>query len=190
MGAHVKSAQRWLERRADDVMGVMMAVMFCTFILQILTRYLAKYQIASDFTWTLDLCSSSMVWIIFFGGAFALAESEHVKFDMIYNLFGPPARRIIMIFTNLSIAAIFAVSLPAIWKWMAFLVRMGKPNPTLKIPFTGGEAVPVYAIYGIYLAFATAIIARCVWRSLRLIGGATADSLDAPAIAPAESTAS
>jgi C4-dicarboxylate transporter, DctQ subunit len=176
----MKSIQRWLSKLADDVMGLMMAVMFGTFILQIVTRYLAKYQIAFDFTWTLDLCSTAMVWIVFFGGAFALAESDHVKFDMIYNLFGPSMKRIVMIFTNLSIAAIFAVSIPAIWTWMSFLVRMGKPNPTLKIPFTG-EAIPVYAIYSIYLAFAVAIIARCIWRSLRLIGGATPDSLEGAA---------
>ncbi len=175
----MKNAQRWLGQRADDVMALLMAVMFCTFILQIVTRYLAKYQIASDFTWTLDLCSTCMVWIVFFGGAFALAESDHVKFDMIYNLFGPSKKRVVTIFTNLSIAAIFAISLPAIWTWMAFLVRMGKPNPTLKFPFTGGEAVPIYAIYSIYLAFAVAIIARCVWRVLQLIGGTTTEVLDA-----------
>jgi TRAP-type C4-dicarboxylate transport system permease small subunit len=186
----MKSVQRWLDRLADDVMGLMMAVMFCTFILQIVTRYLAKYQIASDFTWTLDLCSTCMVWIVFFGGAFALAESDHVKFDMIYYLFPPSMRRFITIFTNLSIALIFAISIPAIWKWMAFLVRMGKANPTLKIPFTGGEAVPVYAIYCIYLVFAAAITARCVWRSLRLIGGAMPDDLDATGAVSPEAKAS
>jgi C4-dicarboxylate transporter, DctQ subunit len=180
----MKPVVRWLNRLADDVMAFLMAMMFGVFILQIVSRYLAKYQIASDFTWTLDLCSSALVWIIFFGGAFALAESDHVKFDMIYNMLGPAAKRIVAIFTNLSIALIFALSMPAIWKWMAFLVRMGKPNPTLKIPFTG-EAIPVYAIHGIYVAFAAAIIARCVWRALRLIGGAPADSLDRPeSVAP------
>lgn len=168
---------RRLNRIADDVMAFLMAAMFGVFILQIVSRYLAKYQIASDFTWTLDFCSSAMVWIVFFGGAFALAESDHVKFDMIYNMFGPSTKRVVAIFTNVSVAAIFLISLPAIWKWMAFMVRMGKANPTLKIPFTG-EAIPVYAIYSIYLAFALAIIARCLWRSLRLIVGASVDSID------------
>jgi C4-dicarboxylate transporter, DctQ subunit len=175
----MKAIERWLNRLADNVMAYLMAAMFAVFILQIVTRYLAKYQIASDFTWTLDFCSSAMVWIIFFGGAFAMAESDHVKFDMIYNLFGPSTKRIVSIFTNLSIAAIFAVSMPAIWKWMSFLVRMGKSNPTLKLPFTGA-AIPVWAIYSIYVAFAAAIIARCLWRSLRLMGGADADRLDVP----------
>jgi C4-dicarboxylate transporter, DctQ subunit len=185
----MKTIERWLNRLADDIMALLMAMMFGVFILQIVSRYLAKYQIASDFTWTLDFCSSAMVWIIFFGGAFALAESDHVKFDMIYHLFGPSTKRIVAIFTSLSIAAIFLISLPAIWKWMAFMVRMGKANPTLKIPFTG-EAIPIYAIYGIYLAFALAIIARCIWRSLRLLGGAAADSLDAPEAINAEDKAS
>jgi C4-dicarboxylate transporter, DctQ subunit len=185
----MQRVQRWLDTCADHIMAFLMALMFGTFILQIVSRYLAKYQIAADFTWTLDLCSTTMVWIIFFGGAFALAEADHVRFDMIFNLFSPQRQRLVAIFTNLSIAVIFAVSMPAIWKWMSFLVRMGKPNPTLKVPFTG-DAVPVYAIYGIYVAFALAIIARCIWRSLRLIAGATADDLDAPAIVPTEGKAS
>jgi C4-dicarboxylate transporter, DctQ subunit len=182
----MKSIERWLNRCADNIMAVLMAAMFGVFIVQIVSRYLAKYQIASDFTWTLDFCSSSMVWIIFFGGAFALADSDHVKFDMIYNLFGPSSQRIVAIFTNLSIAAIFVISLPAIWKWFAFMVRMGKPNPTLKIPFTGDVAIPNYAIYSIYLVFAVAIVARCLWRALRLICGASVDNLEAGSVAPTE----
>jgi C4-dicarboxylate transporter, DctQ subunit len=189
-GSSVNRIYQWIGRRADDIMGLMMAVTFSTFILQIVTRYLAKYQIASDFSWTLDLCSTLLLWMVFFGGAFALAESDHVKFDMLYNMFSASTRRIILIFTNLSIATIFAISLPALWKWLAFLVRMGKPNPTLKFPFTGGEAVPVYAIYSIYIVFAVAIIARCVWRSLRLIGGAMPEDLDAPAVGTTEAKAS
>jgi TRAP-type C4-dicarboxylate transport system permease small subunit len=177
---------RWLHRRIDDVMALMMAAMFAVFILQVIARYLAKYQIAGDFVWTLDFTSVCMVWIIFFGGAVALAESDHVKFDMLYNLGGPQTRRWLSTFTNLSIAAMFAWSLPAVWKYLSFLHMIGKPNATLKIPFSGGTPVTVAAIYSVYLLFAVVIIGRCLLRAGRLIAGAMPDDIDAPGVSANE----
>lgn len=168
----------WLHRRADDFMALLMAVTFCIFILQIITRYLAKYQMGGDFIWTLDLTSSCMLWMVFFGGGFVLAESDHVKFDMIYNMAGSQGRRIMSIITSLAIAGLFLASLPAVWKYLSFLQMIGKPNATLKWPFSGGVAVSVFAVYSVYLGFAVATIWRYGLRAVRLIMGATPESLD------------
>lgn len=169
-----------LRRLADNILGLMMAVMFFTFIVQIVTRYLAKYQIGGGgFIWTADLSTTCMVWIAFFGGAFALSDRDHVKFDMFYNLFEPDRQRTMAIVAALVIAIFFAWSLPAtIDSWLGQLYRWNKPNPTLKIPFTG-DAVPMWWIYSIYAVFAVTIIARYIWRAVRLIGGAKPHQLDA-----------
>ena len=169
---------RWLHKRADDVMALMMALTFAVFILQVATRYLAKFQLASDFTWTLDLTSTLFVWIIFFGGAFVLTEPDHVKFDMVYNLFGVRGRRLMALITSTAIVALFLWSLPAVWKYLSFLHMLGKPNPTMKIPFSGGLPITVSVIYSIYLAFSLAMIVRYGLRAIRLLGGATPESLD------------
>ena len=177
---------RWLHRRVDDFMAFLMAVTFAIFILQIATRYLAKYQLASDFSWTLDLTSTSFLWIIFFGGAFALSESDHVKFDMVYNLFGVGMRRVMAVITSLSIVGLFAWSLPAVWKYLSFLHMLGKPNPTMKIPFSGGAPITISVIYSIYIVFALAIIWRYGSRAVRMLLGATPESLDQPAFPTGE----
>ena len=174
----------WLNRRAEDVMALLMAMTFGVFLLQVLTRYLAKYQMGGDFIWTLDFTSSCFLWIIFFGGAFALLESDHVKFDMFYNMFGTGARRVMSIIAALSIVVLFAWSLPATLEYLSVLWRFGKPNPTLKIPFSGGKPVLVAALYAIYPVFAVAMIVRYAIRAGRLILGATPESLDPPAITP------
>jgi TRAP-type C4-dicarboxylate transport system permease small subunit len=173
---------RVLRRLADAVMALLMAVTFGVFLLQVLTRYLAKYQMGGDFIWTLDLTSSCFLWIIFFGGAFVLTERDHVKFDMFYNMFGPAVRRIMAIFTALAIVALFAWSLPGVWDYLSALWRFGKPNSTLKIPFSGGKPVLNAAVYSIYLVFALAMIVRYGIRAVRLILGATPDNLDLPAV--------
>ena len=175
----MENATRWFRRRSDDVMGLLMAVMFSVFILQIVTRYLAKFQLASDFGWTMDLSSTCMIWLIFFGGAFALIETDHVKFDMIYNLFGRNARRWISIFTSIAIAGLFAWAMPAVWKYLSFLYMLGKPNSALRNPLTG-ELVHVSTIYSIYIAFALAMIWRYASRAIRLMMGQRYETLDGP----------
>jgi C4-dicarboxylate transporter, DctQ subunit len=173
---------RGLRRMADAIMGALMALMFGVFILQIVTRYLAKYQLGSGFIWTQDLSATCMVWIVFFGGAFALTETDHVKFDMVYNLFGDQAQRLMAIVTAVVIATFFAWSLPAtLDSWLGQLYRWNKPNPTLKVPFTG-KAVPMWWIYAVYVAFAAALVVRYAVRAVRLIMGATPAQLDPPAI--------
>lgn len=174
---------RWLHKRADDFMAFMMALTFGVFILQVATRYLAKFQLASDFSWTLDLTSTLFIWIIFFGGAFVLTETDHVKFDMVYNLFGTGMKRVMALITSTAIVALFLWSLPAVWKYLSFLHMLGKPNPTMKIPFSGGLPVTISVIYSIYLVFALAMIVRYTLRAARLLLGATPESLDPPLIA-------
>lgn len=179
-GRSVKSLKHGIGRIADHVMGVLMAVMFCTFIVQIVTRYLAKYQIGGGgFIWTADLTTTCMVWIVFFGGAFALRESDHVKFDMFYNLFDSDGQRLMAIVTAITIAAFLAWSLSATFdSWLGQLYRWNKPNPTLKVPFTD-IAVPMWSLYSIYAVFALVVIARYVYRAVKLIRGAKPHQLDA-----------
>jgi TRAP-type C4-dicarboxylate transport system permease small subunit len=177
----MENATRWFRQRSDDVMGVLMAVMFSVFILQITTRYLAKFQLASDFGWTMDLSSTCMIWLIFFGGAFALVEADHVKFDMIYNLFGTNTRRWISVFTSIMIAGLFAWAMPAVWKYISFLYNIGKPNSALRNPLTG-QLILMSTIYSIYVAFAIAMIWRYSSRAVRLIIGHPYETLDGVAL--------
>jgi C4-dicarboxylate transporter, DctQ subunit len=175
---------RVLQRRADTVIALLMMVVFITFIIQITMRYLAKFDLVTPYIWTQDMTSSAFLWIILFGGGVALVESDHVKFDTVYNLFGVGARRIMAIITSLAIVGFFLYSLPAVWDYLAVLQRFNKPNATLKWPFTDGKPVLIAHIYGIYLLFAAAVIARYAYRAVRLIMGAAPEDLDPPAIQP------
>ena len=56
------------------------AAMFCTFLLQIFSRYVLQ----APFGWTLELCLILWVWIVFFGNAFLVRERDHVTFDIFY----------------------------------------------------------------------------------------------------------
>ncbi|MBV1694514.1 MAG: TRAP transporter small permease subunit [Hyphomicrobiales bacterium] len=169
-----------LRKFANHLAGALMAIMFATFILQIVMRYLAKYQIASGgFVWTQDLTTTCLVWVVFLGGGLALADSDHVKFDMFYNLFGDAGQRVMALITSVMIASVLAWSLPAtLQSWLGLLFRWNKPNPTLKVPFTD-VAVPMWFIFGVYAVFAVAIIVQYAWRAFRLAAGNQPGSLAA-----------
>jgi C4-dicarboxylate transporter, DctQ subunit len=175
---------RFLQRRADNFIALLLAVVFVTFIIQIVMRYLAKFNLVTPYIWTQDLTSSAFVWIVLFGGGVALVESDHVKFDTVYNLFGVGPRRIMQIITSLAIVGFFIYSMPAVWDYIASKYRFGSPNATLKWPFTDGKPILIAHIYGIYLLFAVAVIIRYFIRAVRLCMGAAPEDLDPPAIQP------
>ncbi len=142
-------------------MALLMAMMFCVFILQIMTRYLAKYQLGGDFHLDTRPQSTCMVWMVFFGGAFVLVESDHVKFDMIYNLFGiANAAKRMSIITSLAIAGSVrlvtagCVDLPRV----PLQARQTQLDDA-QIPSPAASRSRLHHLH-IYLAFAVAIIWR------------------------------
>ena len=85
---------------------MILAAIFIIFLLQIFTRYAPKiawlmpippihdWMMALEpIGWTVNLISLLWVWLIFFGCAFFVRESDHVAFDvsMSHGLSMPPA---------------------------------------------------------------------------------------------------
>jgi TRAP-type C4-dicarboxylate transport system permease small subunit len=68
----------WLRVRADNVAVALLTVMFLSFILQIVSRYILRDPLG----WTLELCLTMWLWVVFWGSAFCLRDREHVKFDI------------------------------------------------------------------------------------------------------------
>ncbi|TPL82638.1 TRAP transporter small permease, partial [Mesorhizobium sp. B2-3-13] len=61
---------RWLQARADNVAVALLAAMFIAFILQIFTRYVINDPLG----WTLEVCLTTWLWLVFWSSAFVLTE--------------------------------------------------------------------------------------------------------------------
>jgi C4-dicarboxylate transporter, DctQ subunit len=150
---------RWpalLRARADDVAVLLLAAMFIAFIVQISSRYVFNHPLG----WTLELCLTTWLWAVMWGGAFCLRNDEHVRFDMLYHAVGRKTRRVFAALSALMIVVAFASALPATWDFVSFLTI--KKSATLRIPLA--------YVFGIYLVFMVATIAiygRQLWRVLR-----------------------
>ena len=147
---------RWIVKAAEGVAAALLAAMFLTFLLQIFSRYV----MAQPFGWTLELCLVLWIWIVFFGNAFIVRESDHVTFDILY-LAAP--RRVRAVFALISAGAIvvaLGASFWPTWDWIDFLKI--KKSATLKVPMR-----TIYSVYALFLIVVVARYAWVVWDVLR-----------------------
>lgn len=139
----------WLHRRAENVAVVLIATMFASFLVQIAARYVFNRPVA----WTEELSVLCWLWVVLWGAAFVLSDSEEVRFDIIYGAVSHKTRRVFTLITALALIVLYAISLPASWKYVAFMHR--EHSAYLRIPFN--------ILYSIYIAFAVAAIVRHAW---------------------------
>src|SRR5258706_457734 len=96
-------AERWLgtklRRLAEHVAAGLLAVMFVAFMVQIVFRYFFNFPIG----WTSELSVITWLWLVLWGAAFVVRESEEIRFDLISGRAGPRTRRIMGIITGISI---------------------------------------------------------------------------------------
>ncbi|MEJ1159297.1 TRAP transporter small permease [Prosthecomicrobium sp. N25] len=155
---------RWLRARADDVAVALLALMFTSFLVQIISRYVFNDPLG----WTLEACLTTWLWLVFWGSAFVLDDRDHIKFDVLYVSVSSGMRRAFSIASATAIVFAMAASFPATWDYITFY----------KIKSSAIIGIRLDIVFGIYAVFAIAIIVRYGVRAWRLIRGARMEDLD------------
>ena len=155
----------WLRRRAENVAAGLLAAMFAAFLVQIAFRYFFNFPVG----WTSELSVITWLWLVLWGAAFVVKESEEIRFDLVCGAVGPRTRRVMGIITGLAIVILYAASLPATVKYVSFM-KVEKTS-YLKIPFDW--------LYSIYVLFLVAVIVRYLWLLSHLLRGKDPEALDA-----------
>ena len=168
MNPFVGKAGAWLRRRAENVAAALLAVMFTAFIVQIVFRYVFNFPIG----WTSELSVITWLWLVLWGAAFVVKESEEIRFDLVYGAAGRRTRLVIGIITGVSIVALYAASLPATVSYVSFM-KVEKTS-YLKIRFD--------YLFSIYVLFAVAVIVRYLWILSRLLRGKDPEALDSTTV--------
>ncbi len=162
----MRAAIAWLRARADNVAVGLLTVMFFSFVLQIASRYVFDLPLG----WTLELCLTTWLWLVFWEGAFILGDRDHVRFDLAYHAVGERTRRAFAIVAALGLIVGFAAALPATFGYITFYKIKHSSTLHMRLDY-------VFSIYG---AFAIAIVIRYAWRLWRLIRRAGPQDLDRP----------
>lgn len=148
---------RWLQARADNVAVALLTAMFVAFMLQIFARYVINYPIG----WTLEVCLTTWLWLVFWNSAFVLTERDHVTFDLLYLIVNRRMQRVFALVSAVAIVAGFLAALPATLDYITFYKI--KKSATLHIRLD-----IVFSVYGM---FAVATIVRYAWHIWRLLHG-------------------
>ena len=152
-----RQAGAWLRRRAENVAAVLLAVMFVAFIVQIVFRYLFNFPIG----WTSELTLITWLYLVLWGSAFVLKESEEIRFDLLYVAAGRRARLIMGIIFGSAIVILYGVSLPATVAYVSFM----------KVERTSYLKIRMDWLFSIYVIFLVAVIIRYLWILSRLLRG-------------------
>ena len=142
----------------------MLAVMFAAFIIQIVFRYFANLPIG----WTQELTVILWIWLVLWGAAFVIRETEEVRFDILYATAGPKARRVMCVITAVALVGLYGISLPAVVDYVTFMKV--ESSAYLKIRFD--------LLFSIYVVFAAAIIVRYIWLCWQAVWGKAPEPFD------------
>ncbi|MBV1927529.1 MAG: TRAP transporter small permease [Rhodobacteraceae bacterium] len=170
----MKKIQAGLSHFAQAVAAAMIALMFLTFIVQIIVRYSARLEWLpayfpilepTIYGWTLEFCLLLWVWLVFWGNAFVVRDRDHVTFDILFLAVRPAVRRWFIIIFGIAICAGLALSIePTLAK---FNILKLKKTATLSAVF--GDWIRMRDIYSIYIVFLVAVALRYAWAVYRAI---------------------
>lgn len=162
MHRSMRSAVDWIRRRAENIVAAMLAIMFVAFIIQIASRYFFNFPIG----WSSELSVVAWLYMVLIGSALWLKESEEIRFDLVSGSLGPRGRRVIGILVAAVGLVLFAMSLPATWKYVTFM----------KVESSSYLKIRLDILYSVYLLFAAAIIVRYAWDVWRMMRGAAPEA--------------
>lgn len=144
-----------LHQGAEIIAALLLASVFVVFLMQIVFRYALLMPVG----WTVEWVTIAWVWVILFGAAFALRDGDLIRLDVVYLAVPPGVRRVFDILSGLICAGILAWTLPACLEYVQFM----------RIERTAYLRWPFHWVFAIYVPFALAMIARCLWQVVRAV---------------------
>ena len=111
------------------VPGITFIVIFLTFMVTILSRYLFKTPV----TWSYEVSVLGYMWTMFFGVGKAMEADEHVVFGLVYDAVKPLTQFLFKVIYNAFLLILLVVCFVPCWH---SLVGKQMVTGVLKLPYT------------------------------------------------------
>lgn len=164
MSGKLIEATRWLRRRAEDVSVALLSIMFAVFIIQVFFRYILNDPVG----WSEEVIITAWLWVVLWGSAFVLRESEEIRFDILYSNVSENTRRILNAITGIVLIVAYVASLPAAYRYVSFM----------KVERSAYLHVPINWMYSVFVIFSAACIVRYCYLVYRAFSGAKQPETD------------
>ena len=147
----------WVRARAENVVSALLGVMFVAFIVQIVFRYFFNFPVG----WSSELSVIAWLYMVLLGSAFWLKEGEEIRFDLVTEMVGARARRVVSFFVAVAAVVLFGMALPATVKYVAFM----------KVESSSYLKIRLDLLYSVYVVFAVAVVVRYAWAAWAAVRG-------------------
>ncbi len=154
----------WLRRRAENVIVLMLFVMFAAFMAQIIFRYFLNLPIG----WASELTVVMWLWLVLFGAAFVVREQEEIRFDILYGAVSSGKRRIMAILFSTGLLVAYGFSFPAVWDYVTFM----------KVQSTAYMRIRFDLLFSVYILFVVAFMIRYLWILWNAVRGPAPEEFD------------
>ncbi|HSI40145.1 MAG TPA: TRAP transporter small permease subunit [Xanthobacteraceae bacterium] len=153
---------RW-KRFCEHLAAALFAAMFIGFVIQIVSRYVFN----SPVSWSLEVCSIAYVWVVFWSCDLLVSERKQIVFDLLYNAFPPPARRVLAIVLTGTLGLVFLAALPGVVDYVMFIARRSSMLLRVRMDL----------VYSCFVIFMVAVVVNAAVRIWRLLGRSWKDHL-------------
>lgn len=164
MQATLQGFVEWMRRRAENIVAGLLGIMFLSFIVQIVFRYVFNFPIG----WSSELSVVAWLYMTLIGSAFWLRESDEIRFDLLSGALGPTGRRVLGLVVAVAAVVLFGMALPATIKYVTFM----------KVESSSYLKVRLDILYSVYVVFAVAVIVRYAWSIVSLLRGEAPEEVD------------
>ena len=158
-------AAAWLRRRAENVLAALLGIMFAAFMVQIVFRYFFNYPTG----WTTELTVVTWLWMVLWGAAFVVRESEEIRIDLLTAIAGRRARLVMAILASVAVVVLYVASLPGAWSYVTFM----------KVEKSSYLKIRMDWLFSIYIFFLVEVIVRYLWLLYGFVRGKGPEDVDA-----------
>lgn len=92
-------------------------VMFMTFVVQIISRYVFKFPL----TWAYEVTVIGFSWTVILGACYAMRQRNHVKFTLIYDMLSPKMAALTRLAGNVIIFVTFLLLIQPSMEYVSFM---------------------------------------------------------------------
>ena len=160
----IRRAGGWLQRGAEHVLAGLLGVMFAAFMVQIVFRYFFNFPTG----WATELTVITWLWLVLWGAAFVVKESEEIRIDLVTSMVGRRTRLAMAFLVCIAVVVLYAVSLPASYSYVAFM----------KVEKSSYLNIRMDWLFSIYVFFVIAVIVRYLWILSGLLRGKAPEAAD------------
>ncbi|MCH9852564.1 MAG: TRAP transporter small permease subunit [Alphaproteobacteria bacterium] len=145
----------YINHVAEFIAALMVAALFATFLLQIFSRNFME----QPYSWTLELCLTLWVWIVFFGNAFIVRQRDAVTFDIFYQAAGKKLRQIMALISAGAVTLAMLLTFLPTWDFINFL----------NIRNSASLHISMRSVFSIYMLFMIVVLIRSLWNFYTII---------------------